>query len=84
MDTIGEDGTGSKENRRQAEGTSGKSNSNPLCPLLKNYLRHLGKRMFDLTTGRHASKGGFRVSVAASRRLSYSKKSEICAIHKSK
>ena len=61
MDTIGEDGTGSKENRRQAEGTSGKSKSNPLYPLLKNYLRHLGKRTFDLTTGRHVSKGVPRV-----------------------
>lgn len=58
MDTIGEDGTGSKENCRQAEGTSGKSKSNPLCSLLKNYLRHPGKRTFDLTTGGTREQGG--------------------------
>jgi len=85
MDTIGEDGTGSKENCRQAEGTSWEKQIQPFCSSLEKLPPSPRKEDVRSHDEGHVSKGGgFRVSVTGSRWLGYSKIGEICAIHKSK
>lgn len=70
MDTIGEDGTGSKENCRQAEGTSWEKQIQPFCSSLEKLPPSPRKEDVRSHDEGHVSKGGgFRVSVFSVARL---------------